>query len=189
MIVIQDDFTGINGTHIEDRSPVIGSWVLRGDWAIIHTNKLTNDNYYNSYYNADMPISGDQSATLIFSIVTYEGMTLLLRMSLTDPLNGYGFSNKSGIAEFVRYDIGVKIVLSSFPLTLVNGDVVKFDIIGAVLSAYVNGILISSVTDTAHAAGVIGFLCAWAGSAQSWDDFIGEISGEAIDHMPLCGVH
>lgn len=189
MIVISDNFIGTTGDHIESRPPEIGTWSLRGDYAIIHTNRLTNDLYYNSYYNAVMPVATDQSITLTFTVVTFEAITLLLRMSAADPLNAYGFYYQSGAAEFVRYDAGVKTVLASYVLALVNGDKVKFDVTGTTLSVYINDVFYASVIDATHAQGVLGFLCGFNGSAQFWDDFVGEIAGEECDMLTLVGVH
>jgi hypothetical protein len=42
VVVIQDSFTGDDGTRLEDHIPEIGLWNLRGDRAYIKSNQLTN---------------------------------------------------------------------------------------------------------------------------------------------------
>ncbi len=190
MIVLQDSFTGPDGTRIETRAPEIGSWLRLGEQAEIKTNAMSNNYYLKSWYSVSMSIAAAMSLQMTALQLGFEVLILLARMTVS-PFNAYGLKLSSSGAELIRYDAGVLTTLKSFALSMPSGTVVKFDVTGTILSCYKNGVLIDSISDITYDTGILGFYYPeWHASIARWDDALGEISVAAkVDHLPMMGLH
>lgn len=197
-IILQDSFTDVDGTKLEDHTPEIGTWQRRsiGDWAEIQNFAMSNNYYLLSYYNVEMSEQADMSIQFKRVLLGVEHFALLCRMSRLEPLNAYGlhyagnFSDDT-IWQFIRYDAELLVVLKEFHMTVAAGNLVKFEVVGNVLNCYKSGVLVDTITDDTYIDGLAGFRYTdWNATVSRWDDALIEIPLVArADHLPLMGVH
>ena len=190
MIILQDSFTDIEGTQLENHTPEIGSWICLGEYATITSNQMTNNYYLKSFYKANMTNDTDMSFQMKVNAIGFETIIFLARMTVS-PFNAYGLQLTSANAKFVRYDNGILSTLKTFYIPGMIQSIIKFDVTGNTLSAYKNGILVDSINDSVYSSGVAGFYFpSWGGSLAQFDDALIEIPLVAkTDHLAMTGLH
>lgn len=100
------------------------------------------------------------TATLRLGTVEPESQdTLLVRATLSGPLNGYGLRQieASGAMQLLRFDAGIETILNTYPgENFAPGDTMALSVESGDISVFHNGAGIDAVFDGTYADGYVG---------------------------------
>ena len=134
-------------------------------------NNVASSGYSFSYYNAQK-FSADQfsQATYNSSPTSYDGVGV--RVATGD--NGYWFLCPTGTSYLIKRVAGAQTTLTSGFTSCATNDVVRIEVVGTQITAYKNGVQVSTASDSALTSGVPGISLYNSGTPSgSIQNFVG----------------
>jgi hypothetical protein len=111
-----------------------------------------------------------------------------VRCSTGSGGNYYGFYADTATRYIVRVVAGAYTSLATTGTGFSNGDVIRLEVVGTTISAYINGVLWTSVTDSNLTSGSPG-MTSWANNNSGRvDDFTAANLSSFVPRMTLLGV-
>lgn len=171
--------------HRADASPLSGSWATIGttDWQIVGNvaEQANLAGLISGEKNTAMTWPDDQYSEITVGTLTGGAVFVGAGVRMNPTGNFYGFVGIAGTntAYIQRYSGGGGTTLTSTTVTINPGDVMRLEIRGTTLTAYLNGTVVMTTTDATYATGnpgIAGFnntavadgtITLWAGGIWS----------------------
>lgn len=132
-------------------------------------------------WDGDETFTADQVAQVVISAIGVDSyMGPAVRGDPAGP-DYYGFYADSGNQYIVRVDNGTYTALASRSITTSVNDVLRLEVEGTTLRAYVNGTLWTFITDSAIANGTPGLLSWGTNNSTRVNDWV----GNSLDNVTL----
>lgn len=182
-----DNFNRIGPTLGTNWTDLAAAFTIVGNKAVATTEA-------ESYWSADS-FNADQYSQVVVDGSNYSGV-IVRASGAPGAGNYYALFNLGSIGLYLYIgNSGVRNIIDAGNTTpAVNGDLIRLEVSGSILSIYLNGVFKYNHTDATHVTGAAG-ICGVSGSSPALDDWEGGnigSSGPTVDQMlpvfmlPLC---
>jgi hypothetical protein len=151
-ILAQDSFNRANSTTSLGVADTGQTWQYfsANSWGISSNQAYCSTGAVNNSCFVDVGVSVDTKTSVKINVIEQYSALAVRRNSNPSTNEFYGVRYNNGILQVVKVSAGGTSTLGSGSVTMVNGDTLSVECIGTSIKAYVNSVLIVTVTDSSY---------------------------------------
>jgi hypothetical protein len=173
-VIVQDSFNRANSTTSMGVADTGQTWQYfsANSWGISSNQAYCSTGVVNNSCFVDIGVSGDTKTSVKINVIEQYSALAVRRNSNPSTNEFYGVRYNNGSLQVVKVSAGGTSTIGSGSVTMVNGDTLTVECIGTSIKAYVNGVLIVTVTDSSYTNNTGYGLYLTNRTTTRFDDFI-----------------